>query len=79
MGGVQVLVTAAVIAGCCLLFSQSWPVGLTIGLTLAMSSTAIVLQSLTERGLLNGRSGQACFAVLLFQDIAVIPILALDA
>lgn len=77
MGGVQVLVTAAVIAGCCLLFSQTWPVGLTIGLTLAMSSTAIVLQSLTERGLLNGRGGQACFAVLLFQDIAVIPILAL--
>lgn len=77
MGGLQVLVTAAVIAGCCLVFSQSWPVGLTIGLTLAMSSTAIVLQSLTERGLLNGRGGQACFAVLLFQDIAVIPILAL--
>jgi monovalent cation:proton antiporter-2 (CPA2) family protein len=77
MGGVQVLATTAVIAGSCLLFSQSWPVGLTIGLTLALSSTAIVLQSLTERGLLNGRGGQACFAVLLFQDIAVIPILAL--
>ena len=77
MGGLQVLVTAAGIAGCCLLFSQVWPVALTIGLTLAMSSTAIVLQSLTERGLLNGRGGQACFAVLLFQDIAVIPVLAL--
>ena len=77
MGGLQVLVTAAVVAGCCLLFSQTWPVAVTIGLTLAMSSTAIVLQSLAERGVLNGRGGQACFAVLLFQDIAVIPMLAL--
>ena len=42
-----------------------------------MSSTAIVLQSLNERGLLKTPAGQSCFSVLLFQDIAVIPILAL--
>lgn len=77
MGGVQMLTTAALLAGIALLFSQAWPVAVAIGLTLAMSSTAIVLQSLTERGVLNSRGGQACFAVLLLQDIAVIPILAL--
>lgn len=76
MGGVQMLTTAALLAGIALLFSHAWPVAIAIGLTLAMSSTAIVLQSLTERGVLNSRGGQACFAVLLFQDIAVIPILA---
>ena len=48
-----------------------------MGLILAMSSTAIVLQSLNERGLLKTAAGQSCFSVLLFQDIAVIPILAL--
>ena len=42
-----------------------------------MSSTAIVLQSLNERGILKTTAGQSCFSVLLFQDIAVIPILAL--
>src|SRR5262249_7047110 len=47
-----------------------------IGLTFAMSSTAIVLSTLTERGLLKTRGGQSSFAVLLFQDISVIPILA---
>ena len=47
-----------------------------IGLTLALSSTAIVLQSLSERGLLKTEAGQNCFSVLLFQDIAVIPMLA---
>lgn len=77
MGSVQLLATAVVIAGIALFAAQKWPVAVAIGLTLAMSSTAIALQSLTERGILNTRAGQACFAVLLFQDIAVIPILAL--
>ena len=48
-----------------------------VGLILAMSSTAIVLQTLTEKGLLQTEAGERSFAVLLFQDIAVIPILAL--
>jgi glutathione-regulated potassium-efflux system ancillary protein KefC/glutathione-regulated potassium-efflux system protein KefB len=54
-----------------------WKVALAVGLILALSSTAIVLQSLAERGQLKLSGGQAAFSVLLFQDIAVIPILAL--
>jgi Kef-type K+ transport system membrane component KefB len=53
-----------------------WKTSLTTGLILAMSSTAIVLQSLNERGLLKTNAGQSSFSVLLFQDIAIIPILA---
>jgi Kef-type K+ transport system membrane component KefB/voltage-gated potassium channel Kch len=52
-------------------------VGVALGLILALSSTAIVLQTLAEKGLMGTEAGQSCFAVLLFQDIAVIPILAL--
>ncbi len=76
-GSAQVLTTAGAVAGLAILVGQHWPVAVTIGVTLAMSSTAIVIQSLAERGVLNTRGGQACFSVLLFQDIAVIPILAL--
>lgn len=76
-GSAQVLLTAAVMAGMALLCGLAWPVAVTVGLTLSLSSTAIVLQSLAERGVLNTRGGQASFSVLLFQDIAVIPILAL--
>ena len=54
-----------------------WKTALAIGLILAMSSTAIVLQSLNERGQLKTSAGQSSFSVLLFQDIAVIPMLAL--
>ena len=50
---------------------------LAAGLILAMSSTAIVLQSLEEKGLRQGPVGQAAFGVLLFQDLAVIPLFAL--
>ncbi|HZF99739.1 MAG TPA: monovalent cation:proton antiporter-2 (CPA2) family protein, partial [Chitinophagales bacterium] len=77
MGFLQVCGTAALIFAGALLFGLSWQVALTLGLTLAMSSTAIVLQSLKEKGLLQTSAGQGSFAVLLFQDIAVIPILAL--
>ena len=52
-------------------------IGVVIGMALALSSTAFALQPLTERGLLGTRGGQATFAVLLFQDLAVIPMLAL--
>jgi Kef-type K+ transport system membrane component KefB/voltage-gated potassium channel Kch len=53
-----------------------WKPSLAVGLTLSLSSTAIVLQTLTEKGLLKTVGGQSAFAVLLFQDIAVIPMLA---
>lgn len=78
LGGLQVVITAFVIWGLIAGFSDyPWQVSLAIGLTLALSSTAIVLQSLTERGLLKTQAGANSFSVLLFQDIAVIPILAL--
>ena len=77
LGGLQVIGTAAALAIAMILAGMAWKTSLTIGLILAMSSTAIVLQSLAERGKLKTSGGQAVFSVLLFQDIAVIPILAL--
>lgn len=77
LGGVQVVTTALVIAGIVLLTtSLVWQMALAIGLSLALSSTAIVLQTLNEKGLLKSEGGQNAFSVLLMQDIAIIPILA---
>ncbi len=77
LGGLQVAVTTVVIAGIGLSVGLDARQALAIGMILALSSTAIVLQSLAEKGLQNTPAGQASFAVLLFQDIAVIPMLAL--
>lgn len=77
LGGLQVAGTAAAIGLAAMAYGTGWKAALTIGLILAMSSTAIVLQSLAERRQLKTSGGQAVFSVLLFQDIAVIPILAL--
>ncbi|URQ98597.1 monovalent cation:proton antiporter-2 (CPA2) family protein [Pseudoalteromonas sp. SCSIO 43095] len=78
LGGLQVVLTAAVIfAFCYWFFSMHRQTALAIGLMLALSSTAIVLQSLEEKGWLKQEAGQNAFSVLLFQDIAIIPILAL--
>ncbi|AKH70232.1 Kef-type potassium/proton antiporter, CPA2 family [Spongiibacter sp. IMCC21906] len=78
LGGLQLILTAALIAfALSFIESLAWQTAAAIGLTLALSSTAIVIQSLTERGLLKTQAGNNAFAVLLFQDIAVIPILAL--
>lgn len=77
LGGMQVGLTALVVAVVAYLLDQGWTVALAIGLIFALSSTAIVLQTLNEKGLLRGDGGQASFSVLLFQDIAVIPMLAL--
>ncbi|MBC7973976.1 MAG: cation:proton antiporter, partial [Myxococcales bacterium] len=68
--------TAAAVGGAALALGVAWRPAIAIGLTFAMSSTAIVLSTLSERGLLKSRGGQSSFAVLLFQDISVIPILA---
>lgn len=76
LGGLQVCVTAAAVAGLSLAFGLGWQAAVAVGLTLSLSSTAIVLQILGEKGLLKTSGGQSSFAVLLFQDIAVIPILA---
>ncbi|HEY4059632.1 MAG TPA: monovalent cation:proton antiporter-2 (CPA2) family protein [Kofleriaceae bacterium] len=76
LGGLQVAVTAGVLMACALAFGLGAKPAVAVGLTLAGSSTAIALSSLTERGLLKTQGGQSAFSVLLMQDITVIPILA---
>lgn len=77
LGSIQVIVTSVIIAGLLhLYFNLSHATSLAIALTLSMSSTAIILQTLTEKGLNKTSAGKASFSVLLFQDIMVIPILA---
>jgi CPA2 family monovalent cation:H+ antiporter-2 len=76
LGGLQVVVTTALIMAIAMALGQSWSIALAIGLVFALSSTAIVLQTLNEKGLMKCDGGQSSFAVLLFQDIAVIPMLA---
>jgi CPA2 family monovalent cation:H+ antiporter-2 len=77
LGGLQVTITTLAIAGIALALGMPWPAALAIGMTLSLSSTAIVLQTLGEKGLLGTAGGQSAFSVLLFQDIAVIPMLAI--
>ncbi len=76
LGGLQVVVTAALIMAIAMALGQGWSTALAIGLVLSLSSTAIVLQTLNEKGLMKCDGGQSSFSVLLFQDIAVIPMLA---
>jgi len=75
MGSVQVVATAALAAAAALVLGQPLAVALVVGIGLAMSSTAIGLAALQERNLLPTPGGQASFSVLLFQDLAVIPLL----
>ena len=77
LGGLQVVGTAVVIAAIGYGLGYGMRVSTAAGLILAMSSTAIVLQSLQERGKLKTPGGEAAFSVLLFQDMAVIPVLAI--
>ena len=77
LGSAQVLGCAAALFALAWLVGLPWRVSLVGALGLALSSTAIALQSLTERNLLRAGSGQAAFSILLFQDVAAIPILAL--
>jgi len=77
LGGGQVGLTAAAVMAAAMAFGVSWSVALVIGLVMALSSTAIVLQTLTEKGLMKSDGGQSSFSVLLFQDIAVIAMMAL--
>ena len=75
LGMVQVLVTIAAVTGAALLLKQSPVVGIVAGMGIAMSSTAIGLAILGEKNLLGTPGGQASFAVLLFQDLSVVPLL----
>ena len=77
LGGAQVIITGAVLSLCGWVLGLSWQAALVAGLAGAMSSTALVLSSLAERRQLGTRHGRETFAVLLFQDLAVIPLLAL--
>ncbi|MEZ8558366.1 glutathione-regulated potassium-efflux system protein KefB [Vibrio cyclitrophicus] len=76
LGGAQVLITTLIITAIACLFGLTWQTSLVIGMGLALSSTAIALRVIEERELGGKEAGQSGFAVLLFQDIAVIPMLA---
>ncbi|PIC01754.1 monovalent cation:proton antiporter-2 (CPA2) family protein [Caulobacter sp. X] len=76
-GGTQVVCTSLAIAGAAMLLGLPWQTALAVGMVLAMSSTAIVLQTLDEKGLRQGPVGRAAFGILLLQDLAVIPMFAL--
>jgi len=77
LGGAQVLATGLVLGAVGFALGLAWPSALVTGLALAMSSTAFVLQVLAERNQLTTRYGRSAFAILLFQDLSVIPLLAL--
>ncbi len=76
-GSAQVVACAAFITAAAMAFGVDWKIALVAGLGLALSSTAIALQAVGERNLMPTSSGQAGFSILLFQDVAAIPILAL--
>lgn len=76
LGGLQLLLTTLLITVVATLLGLAWQTALAVGLILSLSSTAIVLQTLGEKGLMKTKGGRSSFSVLLFQDVAVIPILA---
>lgn len=76
MGGAQVVITTLLVTLFLLWFGNPGTVALTVGMLCSLSSTAIVLQTLTEKNLMRTPGGRSAFSVLLTQDIAVIPMLA---
>ncbi|MFC0132701.1 glutathione-regulated potassium-efflux system protein KefC [Massilia eurypsychrophila] len=76
-GGAQVVGVAAALAGAAMLFGVDWKVALIAALGLSLSSTAIALATLEERNLKTTPTGSAAFSILLFQDMAAIPMIAL--
>ncbi|MDA2943046.1 glutathione-regulated potassium-efflux system protein KefB [Enterobacter cloacae] len=77
VGAAQVVISAAILAGLLMLTDFSWQAATIGGIGLAMSSTAMALQLMRDKGMNRSESGQLGFSVLLFQDLAVIPALAL--
>lgn len=75
LGGLQVVVTALALMVTGVLLGHSWQASLAVGMALSLSSTALVMQMLREKNLTHTQVGETSFAILLFQDIAVIPIL----
>jgi len=77
LASMQILGTVALLALVGMALGQDWHIAVTLGMILSLSSTAIVLQTLTEKSLMHTPGGRSAFAILLTQDIAVIPMLAL--
>ena len=77
LGGLQLVLSIGAISWLMVQAGYAWQTGLAVGMIFALSSTAIVLQTMTEKGLMRTNGGRSSFAVLLTQDIAVIPMLAL--
>ena len=77
IGGLQVAISAVLLGGSAAMLGLGWKTNLIVGLGLALSSTAVGLQILAERKALNTSYGRLAFAILLFQDLVAIPLLAL--
>ncbi|HEY9051222.1 MAG TPA: cation:proton antiporter [Gammaproteobacteria bacterium] len=77
LGSLQIILSGIVIAFYVGYFMVSWKIALLIGLTLALSSTAFVMQILQERGEIASKHGTVSFAILLMQDLAIVPLLAI--
>lgn len=77
LGGLQMIANVILLSGIGMMLGLAWQQALAISLILPLSSTAIGVQTLTERGLMKTDGGQSAFSILLFQAVAIIPILAL--
>jgi CPA2 family monovalent cation:H+ antiporter-2 len=77
LGGLQITLTIAAMTALSMALGLEWQPALAVGMIFALSSTAIVLQTLSEKGLMQTNGGRSAFSVLLTQDIAVIPMLVL--
>ncbi len=77
LGGAQIVLTTGALAAALMGMGLVWQTALTLGLLMSLSSTAIVLQMLTEKSLIRTGGGRSAFSVLLTQDIAIVPMLAL--
>lgn len=77
LGGAQVVVSGALIAAILMALEFDWVFAVVVGMGMALSSTAIALRVLDDQNLMRSNTGQSGFAVLLFQDVAVIPMLAI--
>ena len=76
LGGIQVALTGLVLAATGMALGMGWRAALALGFILALSSTAIVLQTFEEKGLRHTQAGSAAFGILLFQDVSTIPMFA---
>lgn len=76
-GALQMVVCGGLIGLFCMFLGLRWQVAELIGMTLALSSTAIAMQAMNERNLMVSQMGRSAFAVLLFEDIAAIPLVAM--